>query len=113
MSLYSKNFTLLPRPARTPFSFGSDATRARLPDFDTVDQLKEFTHRLIVFKLDEATPSIYVQIKVGAALICVLLAVVMAVFARRMYDKSFWLVRLVRRPSGIVLVVSNQWATPS
>lgn len=108
MSLYSHAFELLPRPDRSIFSSGDEATRARLPDFDTVAQLSQFTHRLIVWQMD--VPSTFTQAKVGASFICILIVVVCLIMARRLYERSFWILRVIKRPAGSILVVSGRAA---
>jgi hypothetical protein len=102
MSLYSQGFALLPRPARSALSIGNEASRAQLPDFANVEQLTTFVTRL--FQYDFAVPGFFLQLKVGASVICFLIFVVLATISRRMYDKSFWVVRIMKRPSGSVIV---------
>lgn len=105
MSLYTHNFNLLPRPPRSSLSLGSESARARLPDVQNVAQLSEFVHRLVFWDVAYSVPSIYTQLKVGASITCVLIFLVMAICVRRMYERSFWIIRLMKRPSGVVIVV--------
>lgn len=104
MSLYSHGFQFLPRPARSIFSLGDEQTRSQLPDFNSVDELAQFVHRLFVYKVDIV--SFFVQVKVGSCMIAFLMLVIVLIVVRRMYDRSFWLVRIMKRPSGPVIVVS-------
>lgn len=104
MSLYSYDFQLLTRPARGAFSFGPESTRLILPDFDNVAQLGEFTHRILYWKPE--IPGVFTQLKVGASFVCLLIIVVQATLARRLYERSLWFVRIIKRPEGNILVVS-------
>jgi hypothetical protein len=102
MSLYSYNFSYLPRPERSILSLGSESTRAVLPNFDNVTQLNDFTTRLIVWKMD--VPGLFTQVKTGASYVCLLIVIASLILARRVYKKTFWLIRIIRRPEGIILV---------
>lgn len=105
MSLYSYKFQSLPRPPRSIFSHGNEDTRARLPDFTTVAELSQFLHRLFVYKID--MPGYFVQTKLCAGIVALFLIGVLLIVARRMYESSFWLVRLEQRSTGRVIVVSR------
>jgi hypothetical protein len=102
MSLYSHNFDLLPRPDRSIFSLGNESTRATIPDFESVEQLRDFTRRIVVLKLE--VPTIFIQVKIGCAFMVLLVLLFILIFARRIHQRSFWIIRLVRRPEGTVLI---------
>lgn len=82
-----------------------------LPDFVEAQQLRQFVERLFIYKLD--VPGSYVQIKLGACIIALLVAVVSLISLRRVFLRSFWLFRLVKRPSGTLVVVSLLIFTPA
>lgn len=104
MSLYSYDFDLLQRPPRSPLSWGSENTRAVLPDFQSVEELRMFVTRLFVYDFGYAA---FVQIKVGIALFGAMLIVCFLVIGRRMYERNFWIFRIIRVSSGPIIVVSN------
>lgn len=106
MSLYSYSFNYLPPPDRSTTSFGPEDIRARFPNFQNVDEMKEFIMRLFVlqFQINHS----FVQIKFGASLFVVIVFNGILITIRRMYDKSFWVARLVKRPSGTIVVVSGK-----
>lgn len=104
MSLYSYPFEFLPPPpARSILTFGSEDTRARLPNFENVEEMKSFIMRLFFFHFQ--VPHSFPQIKFGASLFVIILFNGILIIIRRMYDKSFWVARLVKRPSGTIVVV--------
>ncbi|UZJ53069.1 hypothetical protein CBS101457_002389 [Exobasidium rhododendri] len=105
MSLYSNAFQLLPRPSRNFFSSGSELTRAILPDFSDVAQLSQFTHRLLYWKV--VFPSFFIQLKVGASFVCLLIVTVGLILAKRTYDRSLWFLRIMKRPAGSILVPNS------
>lgn len=107
-SLYQHGFTFLPRPNRSPLSFGDEATRSLLPDFQTVSELSEFVERLFFYKL--TTPGIFIQIKFCASYVCLLLLIVIMILSGRMYENTFWLIRPMKKPSGTVLVPNSMLA---
>lgn len=97
MSLYSHSFHFIPSP------IGSEAVGARLPDFQDAGEMKEFVSRL--FLLHFQIPHIFLQVKFGASLFVLILFNGLLIIIRRMYDKSFWVARLIKRPSGTIIVV--------
>lgn len=103
MSLYSHNFHLLPRPPRSPLSWGSEDTRAVLPNFDTVEELRNFVSRFFVYNFGNA---VFLQIKVGIAMSGAMLLVSFLIIGRRMYERNFWIFRVIRVSSGPIIVVS-------
>lgn len=103
MSLYSYSFNFLSPPKGWIEIFGSEETRARLPNFENVEEMKEFIKRL--FFLQVQVQHFFLQIKFGASLFVVILFNGILIIIRRMYDKSFWVARLVKRPSGTIIVV--------
>lgn len=107
MPLYDHNFQLLSIPARTSLSIGPENTRARLPDVSSVSELSEFVHRLVYLQLDHDALGFWPQVKLSLALVCFLIVVVFLIFIRRMYDHSFWIVRLLKRPKGTIIIVSS------
>lgn len=104
MSLYSYNFNLLPRPARSSLSWGNEKTRAVLPDFKTVVELKDFLGRLFVYDFGNA---FFLQIKIGIAMFGAMLIVSFLIIGRRMYERNFWIFRIIRISSGPIIVVSS------
>ncbi|PWN31790.1 uncharacterized protein FA14DRAFT_93027 [Meira miltonrushii] len=96
MSLYSHSFNFMASPN------GYGGVRPQLPDFQNVGEMKEFVSRLFLFHLQ--IPHIFLQVKFGASLFVVILFNGLLIIIRRMYDKSFWVARLVKRPSGTIIV---------
>ncbi|PWN37774.1 uncharacterized protein FA14DRAFT_19103 [Meira miltonrushii] len=107
-SLYQHGFNLLPKPNRSPLSFGDEATRSQLPDFKTVSELSEFVERLFFYRLP--IPGIYIQIKFCASYVCLLLLIIIMILSGRMYEKTFWILRPMKKPSGTVLVPNSMLA---
>jgi hypothetical protein len=99
MSLYDSNIKLLPRPPRDFFSIGNEATRATLPNFSNVTELSQFTHRLFHYRT--GISSLGTQATIALCYIFIVIISVNFVLGK------FWLVRVIRRPSGIIVVVSN------
>lgn len=102
MSLYSSGIQLLLRPPRSIFSIGNDDIRATLPDFDSVAELSRFTRRLFDWHI--TIPHFYHQVIAGACLSCLIVIVVGLVMARKVYQGKFWLLRVVRKPSGVIVL---------
>jgi hypothetical protein len=107
MSLYGHTgLRLLPKPPRSLFSLGPEETRALLPKVEDVVQLQTFLYRLFVYDL-RFVPSLKTQIIFAAVCVAILMVVVGCITARRMYEQSFWIVRIVERPTGNVLVPNS------
>lgn len=107
MSLYSvQNIQFLPKPHRSWLSLGSEADRLQFPDFDDVAALQSFVSRLFVYDFDYV-PSLAVQLKFGAIFVAFLLLIVISIIARRMYEQSFWVVQIVKRPTGRLIVPNS------
>lgn len=102
MSLYDSGIQMLPRPDRSVFSIGSDATRAILPDFRTVAELSSFTNRL--FNWHVQVPHLYAQAVFASTFIFFLIVIIGFIMAKRIYEGKFWLARAILRPSGLILV---------
>jgi hypothetical protein len=107
MSLYSyDNITYLPPPPRTALSFGPERTRARLQDFETVEHLSQFVERLFVSDMSYL-PSLRVHLIFSASFTCFLVLLAFFILCKRMYDQSFWIIRIIKRPTGNVLVPNS------
>lgn len=102
MSLYSHSFNLLSPPPRNAYSWGEESTRAKLPNFDNVNELSEFIHRLFIFRFQVI--NITLQIKIGCACLGFLIVICTLIIARRMYERNFWVFRFVKTPSGMIIV---------
>jgi hypothetical protein len=105
MSLYSYNFDLLPKPLRSSFSFGSESTRATIPDFENVAQLSQFTHHLTNYYIDMR--GIFTQCRIITALLTIVIAIDVLVIARRIWQRTFWIFRIIKRPEGSFLVPNS------
>ncbi|UZJ53066.1 hypothetical protein CBS101457_002386 [Exobasidium rhododendri] len=105
MSLYSNHFDLLPRPARSIFSIGSESTRATIPDFETVSQLARFTDHVTGWYCEMS--SLFTHCRVITGLLAVLIAIDIAVIVRRTYQRTFWIIRIIKRPEGDILVPNS------
>ncbi|PWN37574.1 uncharacterized protein FA14DRAFT_183516 [Meira miltonrushii] len=101
MSLYSFNFDLLPPPPRSRLSWGSESSRAKLPDFKNVEELRQFMTNLFIFPFP--IPHLMLQMKVGAGVLSLLLLVYLLIIARRMYERNFWILRIFKTPTGSVI----------
>lgn len=104
MSLYSYNFHLLPKPPRSSLSWGNENTRAVLPNFETVEELRIFVKRFFVYNFAN---SAFLQIKIGIAIFGTMLLVSFLIIGRRMYERNFWIFRIIRVSSGPIIVVST------
>lgn len=104
MSLDGLHLSLLPRPARSLLSTGSELTRATLPNFANVDELGQFMHR--IFNPHLTGSRFQVELKVAASIYIVGVVLVLLVLARRRYEGKLLLFRIVRKPRGILIVVS-------
>ncbi len=112
MSLYTTYDLPAPPP---PTSYSHDRgnpLRAALPPLlalfpdDAAAQaqgLRAFTRRRIYLDFS-ATAGFFTQLKVCAALICALLAVVALIIARRLRERSFWILRFAQKRNGIVVI---------
>lgn len=104
MSLYSYDFELLPRPSRSIFSIGSDTTRATLPNFTNVHELSQFTSRLFAWQIKIA--GFYEQVIVAACFCALIVIAVSLILTKKVYDGKFWLLRLILRPTGVIIVAN-------
>lgn len=104
MSLYSYDFQLLPRPPRSVLSIGSDATRATLPNFADVNALSQFTSRLFNWQIKIL--GFYEQVIVAACVCALIVIAVGLILSRKVYEGRFWLARLIRRPTGVIVVAN-------
>lgn len=102
MSLYTHSFQLLPIPPRSALSWGSESTRARLPNFVDVNEMREFVFHLFVF--DFQVMHVSIHIKVGLACLAFLFIISTLIMARRMYERNFWIFRIAKTPSGTIIV---------
>lgn len=107
-SILNNQFNLPPPPPTSLFSTVRDeAGRAWFPDFtrdqDPVASLKQFVERLFYPHLRNST---FVQLKVLSVLTAIVGIWIFLTILRRVWERSFWLFRLVRRSNG-TLVVPN------
>lgn len=93
-------YDLLPPPPRSLLSRAPEGVRDVLPDFtlaaDPAGELRAWAHRIFYWNLDFAWPHMYA----GTAIIGLLLLLVGSIFARRLWERSLWVVRFVRTPRG-------------
>ncbi|TKY90739.1 hypothetical protein EX895_000737 [Sporisorium graminicola] len=93
-------------PTKSVFStVDNEAGRAWFPDFDAqqdpIGSLKHFIRILFYPNLREST---FTQLKVLSVLTAIIGIWIFLIILRRLWEKSFWLFRLVRRSNGTLLV---------
>lgn len=101
MSLYSFDFDFLPPPPRSQLSWGSESSRARLPNFNNVEELRQFMASLFIFPFP--IPHLMLQMKVGAVILGFLLLMYLLIIGRRMYERNFWILRIFKTRTGPVI----------
>lgn len=99
-------FDLPSPPARTIFSTAQqESGRAWFPDFtvtqDPVASLHDFISILFYPSLPTRT---FTQLKVLSVLTALVGICIFLIILRRLYERSFWLFRLVRRSNGTLIV---------
>lgn len=102
----NKQFNLLQPPPKSVFSTArEEAGRAWFPDFtkeqDPVGSLKGFIEILFYPHLQNST---FVQLKVLSVLTAIIGVWILLIIVRRVWEKSFWLFRLVKRSNGTLIV---------
>lgn len=102
----NRQFALPSPPPRSVFStVRSLSGRAWFPDFtkeqDPVASLETFIRSLFYPVLRQST---FVQLKVLIALIAIIGISIFLIILRRLYERSFWLFRLVHRSNGTLIV---------
>ncbi|GAC93342.1 pheromone-regulated transmembrane protein [Pseudozyma hubeiensis SY62] len=102
----NNQFNLPPPPSKSVFSTVRDeAGRAWFPDFtkeqDPVGSLKDFIEILFYPHLQQST---FVQLKVLSVLTAIIGVWIFLIILRRVWEKSFWLFRLVKRSNGTLIV---------
>jgi hypothetical protein len=106
MALYSHDFVFLPPPPRSLLSYAPESRRDVLPDFATVADLKTFVSRFFHYDLTYV-PAVYIQMKSSTSFLCVCVVLAVLVVMRRMYERTFWIIRVIRGPTGRVLVPNS------
>lgn len=99
--LYNKSIELIPKPPRSILSIGNESTRAALPNFNTVAELSRFTSRHFSWHIP--IPSLYIQSIATGAFVFLMVVIVTLIMARRIYEGKFWLLRVIRRSTGIII----------
>ncbi|SPO21101.1 uncharacterized protein UTRI_00578 [Ustilago trichophora] len=99
-------FNLPSPPPRSVFSTVRNVDgRAWFPDFtkeaDPIGSLKHFVEILFYPSLYKST---FIQLKVLSVLTAIIGISIFLIILRRLYEKSFWLFRLVRRSNGTLIV---------
>ncbi|CDU24129.1 uncharacterized protein SPSC_02758 [Sporisorium scitamineum] len=99
-------YNLPPPPPKSVFStISNQSGRAWFPDFgaeqDPVGSLKHFIRILFYPSLRQST---FTQLKVLSVLTAIIGLWIFLIILRRLWEKSFWLFRLVRRSNGTLLV---------
>lgn len=102
----NNRYNLPPPPPKSVFStVGNEAGRAWFPDFDAeqdpVGSLKHFIRILFYPSLRNST---FIQLKALSVLTAIIGIWIFLIIVRRLWEKSFWLFRLVRRSNGTLLV---------
>jgi len=108
MDVYTR-FDLPPPPPPTIFSRDSSPGRARLPNFTDVDEVSDFIANAILWRHSQAVDHFLLFCTTYVAL----LEVVLSVFILHLiYQKRWWLFRLVNRDHGSWLVPNahSWWA---
>ncbi|KAE8182117.1 hypothetical protein CF336_g8664 [Tilletia laevis] len=109
-SIYDR-FNLLPPPPPTAFSHHDQAARRmRLPDFENVQEARDFLHDMFVWHHG----SILTAARTTFA--CLVAALFVAVVAREVWlhaHRRRWLLRMVNTPDGVVIVpsITAVWST--
>ncbi|KAJ9476672.1 Pheromone-regulated transmembrane protein [Pseudozyma hubeiensis] len=102
----NNRFNLPPPPSKSVFStVREEAGRAWFPDFtkeqDPVGSLKGFIEILFYPHLQNSP---FVQLKVLSVLTAIIGVWILLIIIRRVWEKSFWLFRLVKRSNGTLIV---------
>lgn len=99
-------FDLPSPPPKNVFStVRNEAGRAWFPDFtqaqDPVSSLRDFVKNLFYPTFRAST---FIQLKVVSVITAIIGVAIFLIILRRLYERSFWLFRLVRRSNGTLLV---------
>lgn len=102
MSLYSQNITFHIPPPRSILSWGPETSRAKFPDFIDLNELRQFMSSLFIFLFPN--PIVAIQMKVGVACLSVIIFFCLVILIRTIVTKNFWLFRILKTPTGPVIV---------
>jgi hypothetical protein len=111
MDLYQV-YDLPPPHPPTGFSRSSDPDRAALPALlalypsDPAAQANAFKiwlHRTIFWDCNGAA-GYFIQLKLNAGIICMLVALVFLIVLRRIHERSFWMIRFARKREGTIVI---------
>ncbi|EST06445.1 hypothetical protein PSEUBRA_004345 [Kalmanozyma brasiliensis GHG001] len=99
-------FDLPSPPPKSVFStVHNEAGRAWFPDFtqaqDPVSSLRDFVKNLFYPTFRSST---FVQLKVVSVITAIIGISIFLIILRRLYERSFWLFRLVKRSNGTLIV---------
>lgn len=99
-------FGLPPPPSRSVFSTIRNIDgRAWFPDFTKEqDPMGSLNHFIEILFYPRILKSTFVQLKVLSVLTAIIGISIFLIILRRLYEKSFWLFRLVRRSNGTLIV---------
>ncbi|CAD6885068.1 unnamed protein product [Tilletia laevis] len=108
-SIYDR-FNLLPAPPPTAFSHHGPAVRMRLPDFQTVQDARDFLDKMFVCHHSALLTGTRTTFASLVAVLCIFVVgweVSLYVHRRR------WFLRIVKTPEGVIIVPNNNavWAT--
>ncbi|KAL9940151.1 hypothetical protein V8E36_000856 [Tilletia maclaganii] len=108
MDIYTR-FDLPPPPPPTIFSRESGPSRARLPNFTSVDEVSNFISDAIVWR---HPPSVDHFLFFSAACLLLLEFILVIFIVHHIHKKSWWVFRLVRRNHRVWLVPNahSLWA---
>ncbi|CAD7061732.1 unnamed protein product [Tilletia caries] len=109
-SIYDR-FNLLPPPPPTAFSHYDDAAnRMRLPDFQNVQEARDFLNRMFVCHHSAALTAARTAF---AGLVAALFITIAARDVWLYAERRRWLLRMVNTPEGVVIVpsITAVWAT--
>ncbi|PWN42881.1 hypothetical protein IE81DRAFT_329900 [Ceraceosorus guamensis] len=105
---FDARYALLPPPPPIYLSSLTPAgQRGRLPDFDSTPfpavAARAWARRMFFFNLERAWPHLYFT----TACIALLVLIVGAIWARRIWERSWWLLRVVKKPNGTLIVPNS------
>ncbi|KAE8235859.1 hypothetical protein A4X06_0g9735, partial [Tilletia controversa] len=107
MDIYTR-FNLPPPPPPSIFSRDHGPGRARFPEFSSVDEVRLFIFRIVVWP---DTKDAYVTLPIQVAYLLLLGGYGSYVILRKIADQSWWLFRVCPRRNGNVIIphTHNTW----
>ncbi|CAO1623555.1 unnamed protein product [Sympodiomycopsis kandeliae] len=111
MDYYAKYGPLLQVPAPNAFSTGDGSRRAIIPDFTSAAQPAEaFRDWAEKICYPDFPSSTWWQFRASAICISGIILICSLIIGRRLYERSFWIFRLVRRGKGLLVVPNAMMA---